>query len=50
VLLGAVLEGAHHLQHRAPSFNDAAFTFDPPEGAKRIVFADASAAAGAVKK
>ena len=34
----------------APSFNDAAFTFDPPEGTKRIVFADASAAAGAVKK
>jgi hypothetical protein len=27
----------------APSFNDAAFTFDPPEDAKRIVLADMNA-------
>jgi hypothetical protein len=28
-----------HLEPGA-SFNDAAFTFDPPDGAKRIVFAE----------
>jgi hypothetical protein len=33
----------------APSFNDAAFTFDPPDDAKRIVFAE-DAPSGAVKK
>ena len=30
----------------APSFNDAAFTFDPPSGAARIVFAENPLAAG----
>lgn len=34
----------------APSFNDAAFTFDPPSDARKIVFAEVSAASGAVKK
>jgi hypothetical protein len=33
----------------APSFNDAAFTFDPPDDAKRIGFAE-DAASGAAKK
>jgi hypothetical protein len=33
----------------APSFNDAAFTFDAPDDAKRIVFAE-DAASGAAKK
>jgi len=33
-----------------PSFNDAAFTFDPPSDAKKIVFAEVGAAAGAAKK
>jgi hypothetical protein len=33
-----------------PSFNDAAFTFDPPSDAQKIVLAEASATAGAVKK
>jgi hypothetical protein len=33
----------------APSFNDAAFTFDPPADAQRIVFAE-DAPSGAVKK
>jgi hypothetical protein len=33
----------------APSYNDAAFTFDPPDDAKRIVFAE-DAPSGAVKK
>ncbi len=27
----------------APSFNDAAFTFDPPKDAQKIVFAETSA-------
>ena len=30
----------------APSYNDAAFTFDPPENAKKIVFASAQSGAG----
>ncbi len=34
----------------APSFNDAAFTFDPPSGAQKIVFAELTAASGAAKK
>jgi len=33
----------------APSFNDAAFTFDPPEGAGKVVLAEIKAAAGAAK-
>lgn len=33
----------------APSFNDAAFTFDPPSDAQKIVFATANAADGAGK-
>jgi hypothetical protein len=33
----------------APSFNDAAFTFDPPSDARRIVFAE-DAASGAARK
>src|SRR6185295_7579263 len=33
-----------------PSFNDAAFTFDPPSDAQKIVFTEASATVGAVKK
>ena len=34
----------------APSFDDAAFVFDPPSGAQKIVFAELDATAGAVKK
>jgi hypothetical protein len=33
----------------APSFNDAAFTFDPPAGAGRVVIAEVNPAAGAAK-
>jgi hypothetical protein len=33
----------------APSFNDAAFTFDAPEGAGKVVIAKAAAAAAAAK-
>jgi hypothetical protein len=34
----------------APSFDDAAFTFDPPSDAQKIAFAEESAAPGAAKK
>lgn len=34
----------------APSFNDAAFMFDPPSDAQRIVFAEVNAASDAAKK
>ncbi len=34
----------------APSFNDAAFVFDPPAGANKIVLADVNAPVGASKK
>lgn len=34
----------------APSFDDAAFVFDPPSGAQKIVLAELGATAGAVKK
>ena len=34
----------------APSFNDAAFTFDPPSDAQKIVLAEAGATSGAAKK
>ena len=34
----------------APSFDDAAFVFDPPSGAQKIVFAELDTTAGAVKK
>ena len=37
---------ANYTWNLAPSFNDAAFTFDPPADAKKIVFAEAAAAAG----
>ena len=33
----------------APSFNDAAFTFDPPAGAGKVVLAEIKAAAAATK-
>jgi hypothetical protein len=33
----------------APSFNDAAFTFDPPQGAGKVVLAQIKAAAAATK-
>ena len=33
----------------APSFNDAAFTFDPPAGVGKVLLAEAKAAAGAAK-
>jgi hypothetical protein len=34
----------------APSFNDAAFTFDPPSDAQKIVFTEVTAAPAAAKK
>lgn len=34
----------------APSFNDAAFTFDPPKDAQRVVIAEVNAPASAEKK
>ena len=34
----------------APSYNDAAFTFDPPADAHRIVLADVNAPPGAIKQ
>ena len=36
---------AEYTWNLAPSFNDAAFTFDPPEGAGKVVLAKAAAAA-----
>lgn len=36
---------ANYTWNLAPSFNDEAFTFDPPADAKRIVFEEAAAAA-----
>jgi len=35
---------ANYTWNLAPSFNDEAFTFDPPADAKRIVFEEAAAA------
>ena len=34
----------------APSFNDAAFTFDPPDGAQKIAIAEVNASAGDQKE
>jgi len=36
---------AEYTWNLAPSFNDAAFVFDPPEGAGKVVLAKAAAAA-----
>jgi hypothetical protein len=40
---------AEYTWNLAPSFNDAAFVFDPPDGAGKVVLAKAAAAAGAGK-
>jgi hypothetical protein len=40
---------AVYVWNLAPSFNDAAFTFDPPAGAGKVVLAEIKAAAAATK-
>lgn len=40
---------AEYTWNLAPSFNDEAFTFDPPEGAGKVVLAEIKAAAAAAK-
>jgi hypothetical protein len=40
---------AVYIWNLAPSFNEAAFKFDPPQGAQRVVIAESEATAGAVK-